>query len=201
MTEWAWHHSKAKRSAKAVLVKIADNANDRGEAWPSVGYLMRTTGYSESTVHRAIRTLTELGELVVVRNGGMPAGGRPDRATNLFRIVTGAPGRFGIAGAQADRSADLRGGRAGAAGQRAGSQSEQTTAEEWAPPAPPEASIDETAVDHHCWLDICRENLQNARRESPAGSAAPSRPPAAATPASGHIRGAFPAGSRRRRPV
>jgi DNA-binding transcriptional MocR family regulator len=83
-----WEHSKATGNALMVLLKIADSCDDSGRnAWPSIASLARYCRCSESTVHRAIRELVELGELEVVVNGG---GGRfqgTTRAPNLYRVI------------------------------------------------------------------------------------------------------------------
>lgn len=50
-------------AAKAVLISLADNANDHGECWPSVGYIARRTCLAERTVQRSIRWLEEAGLL------------------------------------------------------------------------------------------------------------------------------------------
>lgn len=44
---------------KAVLVSLADNANDHGECWPSVARICERTCFSERAVHRAIAWLEE----------------------------------------------------------------------------------------------------------------------------------------------
>lgn len=50
---------------KAVLVSLADNANDHGECWPSIAYTARRTCLSERSVQRAIQWLVTSGLLVV----------------------------------------------------------------------------------------------------------------------------------------
>ena len=51
--------------AKAVLAKIADNANDAGVAWPSIRYLSETTEIPERTIKRKIAWLIDAGWLSV----------------------------------------------------------------------------------------------------------------------------------------
>ncbi len=73
-------HSKLTRSAKNVLLQIAHYADDDGgNAFSSVATLVEDTGWSESTVHRALRAAQEQGELDI-RVGFGPAG------TNLYTI-------------------------------------------------------------------------------------------------------------------
>ncbi len=48
---------------KAVLMSLADQANDAGVCWPSVASLMERTCLGERTVRRAVRALEESGYL------------------------------------------------------------------------------------------------------------------------------------------
>jgi len=73
-------HSKLTGPAKNVLLQIAHYADDDGgNAFSSVAMLVEDTGWSESTVHRALRAAQEQGELDI-RVGFGPAG------TNLYTI-------------------------------------------------------------------------------------------------------------------
>lgn len=66
------HHSKAKGTAKLVLLGIANHQGDGG-AWPSRATLAKYANVSESQVKRALQTLRGMGELVVhVQQGGLP---------------------------------------------------------------------------------------------------------------------------------
>ena len=47
-------------SQKAVLVRLADHANDAGKAWPSVASLVRATGFCRRAVQKALRDLEKL---------------------------------------------------------------------------------------------------------------------------------------------
>jgi hypothetical protein len=83
-----WEHSRATGNTLIVLLKLADNCDDQGRnAWPSVSSLSRYCRCSESTVHRAITELQQLGELVVVRNGGGGPHTGTRYAPNLYRVV------------------------------------------------------------------------------------------------------------------
>lgn len=65
------HHSKAKGTAKLVLLGIANHAGDGG-AWPSVGTLATYANAEPRTVQRAIQKLIGSGELrVAVQAGGL----------------------------------------------------------------------------------------------------------------------------------
>ncbi|UCQ12830.1 helix-turn-helix domain-containing protein [Edwardsiella tarda] len=59
---------------KLVLLKLADNANDQGECWPSIPYLAATCEMSERSVQNHIKWLHEQGFLWVEprksKNGG-----------------------------------------------------------------------------------------------------------------------------------
>lgn len=59
---------------KLVLLKLADNANDQGECWPSIPYLAATCEMAERSVQNHIKWLHEHGFLWVERrkskNGG-----------------------------------------------------------------------------------------------------------------------------------
>lgn len=50
---------------KLVLVKLADNANDQGECWPSYGHIARECEMGRSTVKAHIKALAEAGFLHV----------------------------------------------------------------------------------------------------------------------------------------
>lgn len=51
-------------SAKAVLVSLADQANDDGECWPAVGTIAQRTCLGERTVQGALQRLQQAGWLV-----------------------------------------------------------------------------------------------------------------------------------------
>lgn len=59
-------------SAKAVLVSLADQANDQGVCWPSIATIAMRTCLSERTVQSALRWLAEQG-VVRVEIGAMRA--------------------------------------------------------------------------------------------------------------------------------
>ena len=71
-----WGGSRARGSARLVLLAIADHADDGGQAWPSVARLARMTGLSRRQVQRRVRQLVKAGELVIEQLGG---GGRSTR--------------------------------------------------------------------------------------------------------------------------
>ncbi|WP_296255608.1 MULTISPECIES: helix-turn-helix domain-containing protein [unclassified Pseudomonas] len=50
---------------KAVLISLADNANDEGVCWPSVARIAQRTCLGERTVQAAIKWLTQVGLLAI----------------------------------------------------------------------------------------------------------------------------------------
>jgi hypothetical protein len=73
VSSWAWKQRVGDDGAKLVLLKLADNANDEGVAWPSRATLLAECEVSEDTVKRRLRKLREL-ELVIVVPWFTPAG-------------------------------------------------------------------------------------------------------------------------------
>lgn len=61
---------KIDATAKAVLVSLADNANDAGECWPSIDTICERTCFARSPVIRAIQRLEAAGLLVADRSNG-----------------------------------------------------------------------------------------------------------------------------------
>ncbi|RFF46203.1 helix-turn-helix domain-containing protein [Xanthomonas campestris] len=57
-------------SPKAVLISLADNANDQGHCWPSIPTICERTCFSERTVHSAIRWLESVGLVTADRSNG-----------------------------------------------------------------------------------------------------------------------------------
>ncbi len=54
---------------KAVLIVLANRANDSGRCWPSMGDLARKSGFSRRHCMRAIQAL-EVKSLIAVERGG-----------------------------------------------------------------------------------------------------------------------------------
>lgn len=65
VTAWVYDQTVGDWGAKAVLAKIADNANDAGVAWPSIALISRQTEIPERTVKRKIKYLIDHGWLTV----------------------------------------------------------------------------------------------------------------------------------------
>jgi DNA-binding transcriptional regulator YhcF (GntR family) len=69
--KWVLHNSKAKGSARLVLLSIAEHSDRHGErAWPSYARLAREAGVNYTTVWRSIEILERLDEIEIVRGGG-----------------------------------------------------------------------------------------------------------------------------------
>lgn len=84
------HHSKARPSAKLVLLGIANHDGDGG-AWPSVATLAVYASVDRSNVQRAITKLEELGEIErVIQAGGFQSTNDWDRP-NLYRFKLQCP--------------------------------------------------------------------------------------------------------------
>jgi hypothetical protein len=86
----ALHHSRAKGTARLVLIGIANHDGDGG-AWPSVTTLAHYAATDRRTAQRAIDKLVELREIVKDERGGgthrTPEYSRP----NLYHFILRCP--------------------------------------------------------------------------------------------------------------
>ncbi len=84
------HHSPAAGTAKLVLVGIAWHTNDNPElgCYPSQQTLAKYANTSIRQVRRALLQLEDMGELEIIRHGGIAAGSSP---TNRYFIRTECP--------------------------------------------------------------------------------------------------------------
>lgn len=64
-TFWAWEVDIDKAPLKLALLQLANNANDDGVSWYSVPKMARRCGMSERALQGHIKTLEEIGLLVV----------------------------------------------------------------------------------------------------------------------------------------
>lgn len=84
------HHSRARGTAKLVLLGIANHDGDGG-AWPSIETLCRYAGVSRRNVQKALDDLEGLGEIKRHRqaggNGAIPEHLRP----NLYEVRLSCP--------------------------------------------------------------------------------------------------------------
>ncbi len=77
-------YSKAEANTLLVLISLADFANDKGCAFPSMDTLARKARVSERTAQRAVADLVEMGELAISRQAAR-------RGCNLFWVTIEAP--------------------------------------------------------------------------------------------------------------
>ena len=84
------HHSRAKGTAKLVLVGIANHDGDGG-AWPTVATLAKYAGCEPRSVQRAIQSLVGKGELRVLVQAGGTADLADHRRPNQYRVLVACP--------------------------------------------------------------------------------------------------------------
>lgn len=86
----ALHHSRAKGTAKLVLIGIANHDGDGG-AWPSLETLGRYAGCTRDNVRRHVQRLERLGEIRrAVQKGGM-ADWENHLRPNLYHFLLTCP--------------------------------------------------------------------------------------------------------------
>lgn len=91
VSSWAWRQRVGDAGAKLALLKLADQANDEGECWPSRATIAEDCECDISSVKRRIRRLRELGLIVIE-----PRYEDGRQTSNLYRLqlgVTSAPPR------------------------------------------------------------------------------------------------------------
>jgi hypothetical protein len=81
-----WKYSKERGDHLLLLLAIADYANDKGMAWPSINSLSLKTRTSTRTVQRYLKKLESSGSLSIVPNGGMYKTSGGFQKTNLYVI-------------------------------------------------------------------------------------------------------------------
>lgn len=89
---WVYDTKVGDPYAKALLAKLADNANDAGVAWPSIELLSEQTEIPMRTVKKKMALLRDLGFITVAKRRA--SGGQYDR--NVYQLAVpwapGAPG-------------------------------------------------------------------------------------------------------------
>lgn len=84
------HHSRAKGTAKLVLVGIANHQGDGG-SWPSIATLARYANVTERNVQKAVQYLAGIGELVVFQQDGGDRD-KPDHLRpNRYEVLVSCP--------------------------------------------------------------------------------------------------------------
>ena len=79
-----WTRSKSKGNSRLILLAIADNANELGDAFPGVNKLAAKGNMSVRTAQESIQELERLGELQVFEQVGTKT---VSGWTNLYRVV------------------------------------------------------------------------------------------------------------------
>lgn len=85
---WAWSISVGDGTDKAVLVALADHADEANSCWPSIDHLVSKTEFSERTIRRAIRSLEEAGWIST--QGGVGRGHTSRYILHLERTEKGS---------------------------------------------------------------------------------------------------------------
>lgn len=86
---WVLHNSKARGSARLVLLVIAEHAHDDGTgSWPSVATIAQEAAISRASVFTSLNKLVASNELKLLRSGG----GR-HQETNLYLLTLVIPQR------------------------------------------------------------------------------------------------------------
>jgi len=84
------NHSKARGTAKLILIGVANHEGDGG-AWPSLSTLMRYANVDRRNAQRALTKLVELGELQVLRQKGGNELTQSAFRPNLYRVTVQCP--------------------------------------------------------------------------------------------------------------
>lgn len=79
-----WDNSPAEGIELLVLLCLADHANDKDEAWPSIPTIAQRSRQSERNVRRILRRLEKIGEITSIGKRGP----RGDRKSTVYRILT-----------------------------------------------------------------------------------------------------------------
>ena len=85
-----WRYSRARGTDLLVLLALADSANDEGECWPSIASVGSKSRLEPRNARKRIRALEELGEVVVIENGGRSSN-KGGLRSNRYRITVHMP--------------------------------------------------------------------------------------------------------------
>jgi hypothetical protein len=86
----ALNHSKAKGSAKIIMMGIANHDGDGG-AWPAIDTLAKYANVTRRNARDAIQRLVELGEIEVVLHGGGGDSLAFTHRPNLYKVLLRCP--------------------------------------------------------------------------------------------------------------
>lgn len=92
VTRFVWNRFHGSPAEKLVLLCMADHADDKGNAWPSIETIMIRTGFTDRGVEKVRRRLERDGWLVCTDRGGGKGHSAHFRITNPERH-TGNDGR------------------------------------------------------------------------------------------------------------
>lgn len=84
------HHSRAKGTAKLIMVGIANHDGDGG-AWPTVRTLARYANVDARNVQRSLEKLVSIGELVIHVQAGGTAGIADHERPNRYDVLVTCP--------------------------------------------------------------------------------------------------------------
>ncbi len=80
VSSWVWNNSRSTHGARLVALAIAEFADKKGEAYPSIATIAERCRLSERAVHDGIKELVQLGELTVSKK-------QSSCGTNLYQLV------------------------------------------------------------------------------------------------------------------
>ena len=103
------HHSRARGTAKLVLIGIANHDGDGG-SWPALATLAMYANSDERTVRRCLRSLEKLGEISTVLQGGGHDGIRPQYRPSRYEVLLECPSTCDRTRHHRPRKSDPRGG-------------------------------------------------------------------------------------------
>jgi len=83
VSSWAWSQTISDPTTKLVLLKLADQANDEWECWPSRRTIATDCGIASSSVSRHTAALTSLGLLTIVERQR----DNNSQTSNLYRLT------------------------------------------------------------------------------------------------------------------
>lgn len=84
---WVLEQSETKGLQRLVMISLANHADENGECWPSHQRIAGEAASSVQQIRRVLAALEESGVIERLTNAAPDARMRPDRRTNLYRLV------------------------------------------------------------------------------------------------------------------